>query len=120
MAQNEMVASSSSSSTNQLHVPKQEPTDSQCSTNFATSLNYSDDFYNVPQIVVEKRSSWVPPVPAHNNHSHKRETVPSYSQQVAPPPMAHTKNSAAVAVAAAASWGKIFLINFKIILEVLV
>lgn len=36
-----------------------------------------------PQVVVEKRSSWAPP--AHNNHNHKREAVPSYSQQVVPP-----------------------------------
>lgn len=82
MAQNECLLSNSSSSNN--HFPKQEPTELQ---------------YDYPQIIVEKRSSWAPP--AH--HNHKRDSSQSYvtSQQVAPPPMAHSK----IAAVAATSWG---------------
>jgi homeodomain interacting protein kinase len=73
MAQNECLLSSSSS--NQLHVPKQEPAE--------FSYEYP------PQ--VDKRSSWAPP--AHHNH-HKRESSTYLTPQQAAPPMAHAKNSA--------------------------
>lgn len=76
MAQNECLLSSSSSS-NQLHVPKQEPNE------FA--YEYPAPF--------DKRASWAPP--AH----HKRESISYLTAQPAPPPMAHAKNNAA------ASWG---------------
>ncbi|XP_055686785.1 homeodomain-interacting protein kinase 2 isoform X2 [Lutzomyia longipalpis] len=85
MAQNECFLQTSSSSSNQLHVPKQEPTE------------FTYDYTQV-----DKRASWAPP--AHHNH-HKRDTAPYMSSQH-PPPMAHTKNSStAVAAVAAASWG---------------
>lgn len=77
MAQNECLLSSSSSSSNQLHVPKQEPNE------FAYE-------YPTPY---DKRASWAPP--AH----HKRESVSYLTTQPAPPPMAHAKNNTA------ASWG---------------
>lgn len=75
MAQNECLLTTS----NQLHVPKQEPTELQ---------------YDYPQ--VDKRSSWA--LPAHHNH-HKRDSVPYVTSQQAPPPIAHSKN------VAAGSWG---------------
>uniref|UniRef100_A0A1B0D5S4 Uncharacterized protein n=1 Tax=Phlebotomus papatasi TaxID=29031 RepID=A0A1B0D5S4_PHLPP len=83
MAQNEcFLSSSSSSSSNQLHVPKQEPTE------------FTYDYTQV-----DKRASWAAP-PAHHNH-HKRDTAPYISSQH-PPPMAHTKNATATAAAVAA------------------
>lgn len=75
MAQNECLLTTS----NQLHVPKQEPTELQ---------------YDYPQ--VDKRSSWA--LPAHHNH-HKRDSVPYVTSQQAPPPIAHSKN------VATGSWG---------------
>ncbi|KAJ6641379.1 Homeodomain-interacting protein kinase 2 [Pseudolycoriella hygida] len=75
MAQNECFLNTS----NQLHVPKQEPTELQ---------------YDYPQM--DKRSSWA--VPTHHNH-HKRESVPYATSQQAPPPIAHSKN------VGSGSWG---------------
>lgn len=75
-----MRAAQSASSSNQL-LPKQEPAEIQYGGDM---LKYGE-VTDYPQVVVEKRSSWAPP--AHNNHNHKRESVPSYSQQVAPPPI---------------------------------
>lgn len=78
--QSSRTVQTSSSSSNQL-LPKQEPTELQYSGDMSKYGEISD----YPQVVVEKRSSWAPP--AHNNHTHKRESVPSYPQQVAPPPI---------------------------------
>jgi homeodomain interacting protein kinase len=86
MVQNECLLSSSTSSTNninnQLHVPKQEP---------------SEFVYDYPQMV-DKRASWAPP--AHHNH-HKHDSVAYLTTQPsqaapAPPPLAHAKTT---------SWG---------------
>ncbi|XP_037043936.1 homeodomain-interacting protein kinase 2 isoform X1 [Bradysia coprophila] len=75
MAQNECLLATS----NQLHVPKQEPAELQ---------------YDYPP--VDKRSSWA--LPTHHNH-HKRDSVPYVTSQQAPPPIAHSKN------VGAGSWG---------------
>ncbi|GAB0092636.1 homeodomain-interacting protein kinase 2 [Sergentomyia squamirostris] len=83
MAQNEcLLSGSNTSSSNHLHVPKQEPTE-------FTTYDYAQ---------VDKRASWAPP--AHHNH-HKREAAPYMTSQH-PPPMAHTKSSS---TAAPGSWG---------------
>lgn len=79
-----MQSSSSSrtaqtTSSNQL-LPKQEPTELQ----YGGDMSKYGEIIDYPQAVVEKRSSWAPP--AHN-HNHKREAVPTYSQQLAPPPI---------------------------------
>lgn len=74
------AAQQQSSTSNQL-LPKQEPTEIQ----YSGDMSKYGEVTDYPQVVVEKRSSWAPP--AHNNHNHKREPVPSYSQQVAPPPI---------------------------------
>ncbi|XP_037909201.1 homeodomain-interacting protein kinase 2 isoform X4 [Hermetia illucens] len=77
LARNECLVSS----TNQLHVPKQEPT----------------EFYDYQ---LDKRASWAPP--AHHNHQKREPSAAYISAQQAPPPLAHSKNTSSVV---AASWG---------------
>lgn len=82
-----VIAQTVASSSNQL-LPKQEPTEIQYGGNGGGGNDMSKygEIPDYPQVIVEKRSSWAP-APAHNNHNHKRESVPSYSQQLAPPPI---------------------------------
>lgn len=79
-----VIAQTASSSSNQL-LPKQEPTEIQYGGNGGSDMSKYGEIPDYPQVIVEKRSSWAPP--AHNNHNHKRESVPSYPQQLAPPPI---------------------------------